>query len=75
MITEILVECFEIYNRKMLWKHVKVAKLVYREFIEIYEHKKKDDEHLNLDVNRKNRQAMLVVHFVLNQHKSEFVPL
>ena len=80
LITEILVECeikytFETYNRKMLRKHVKVAKLVYQEIIEIYERKKKDDEHLNLDVNGKICQAMLVVHFVLNQHKSEFVPL
>ena len=80
LITDILVECefkrtVEAYNSILLRKHFKLAKVMYREFNEMYERKKKDDEHLNLDVNGKIRQAMLVVHFVLNQHKSEFIPL
>ena len=80
LIIDILVECefrrrVEEYNSMLLRKHFKLAKVMYQEFTEMYERKKKDDEHLNLDVNGKIRQAMLVVHFVLNQHKSEFVPL
>ena len=80
LITDILVECefkrtVEAYNSILLRKHIKLAKVMYREFNEMYERKKKDDEYLNLDLNGKIRQAMSVVHFVLKQHKSEFIPL
>ena len=80
LITDILVECefkrtVEAYNSMLLQKHFKLAKVMYREFNEMYERKKKDDEYLNLDLNRKICQAMSVVHFVLKQQKSEFILL
>ena len=80
LITDILVECefkrtVEAYNSILLRKHIKLAKVMYREFNEMYERKKKDVEYLNLDLNGKICQAMSVVHFVLKQHKSEFIPL
>lgn len=76
LITDILVECkfkctVKAYDSMLLWKYFKLAKLMYQEFNEMYQRKKKDDEYLNLDLNGKICQAMLVVYFVLKQHKSE----
>ena len=80
LITDILVDCefkctVEAYNSMLLRKHIKLAKVMYQEFNEMYECKKKDDEYLNLDLNGKICHAMLVVYFVLKRHKSEFIPL
>ena len=75
LITDILVECefkctVEAYDSMLLWKYFKLAKLIYQEFNAMYQRKKKDDEYLNLDLNGKICQEMLVVHFLLKKHKS-----